>query len=121
TNPIMRALAIRILRRHDLTGSDAEYAPRILALAHDPSPEIRREVLLTIRTLKSDAADGALAEIAATYDGTDRYQLEAVNIAADDRKAALLARLEKSGPLKVEQFPLVQVLDPKRAAEMVLA
>ena len=86
----MRALAVRILRRHG-----AERAAALLALADDPAPEVRREVLLAIRTLQGEKAEEALAKIAATYDGSDRYQLEAINIAVGDRKAGLLARLEK--------------------------
>ena len=111
-----RALAVRILRRHG-----NEYAEPILNLSHDPSSEVRREVLLAIRGLQGEQAETVLAEMAATYDGQDRYLLEAVNIAASDRKAALLARLEKRGPLSIAQFPLLQLLDPNRAAGELLA
>ncbi len=111
-----RALGVRILRRHG-----EEYSDAILNLASDPAPEVRREVLLAIRTLKGEKAAAALAQIAVTYDGTDRYQLEAINIAAGDRKQQLLARLETSGPLSVQQFPLLQMLSPERAAESLLA
>jgi putative membrane-bound dehydrogenase-like protein len=112
----LRALAVRILRRHG-----AEYGDAVLALAGDPSAEVRREVLLAIRTLNGERAEAALAQLAAAYDGTDRYQLEAINIAAGPRKAALLARLEQRGPLSVAQFPLLQLLNPQRAAEQLLA
>ncbi len=87
----LRALAVRILRRHG-----AEYQDAILELSGDPADEVRREVLLAIRNFKSDKAMAALASIAATYDGTDRYQLEAINIAAGKRrKAQLLALLRE--------------------------
>ncbi len=115
-DPAFRALGVRILRRHG-----NEFGPAILGLAGDPSSEVRREVLLAIRTLSGDSATDALAKIAATYDGSDRYQLEAINVAAGDRKAALLARLEQKGPLAIEQFPLLQLLNPQRAVDQLLA
>jgi putative membrane-bound dehydrogenase-like protein len=110
-----RALAVRILRRHG-----AAYGDAILSLVDDPSAEVRREVLLALRTLHGEQADRALLKLAAAYDGTDRYQLEAIHIAAGDRKADLLAKLEKQGPLSAAQFPLMQALNPARAAEQIL-
>ncbi|MEX0977401.1 MAG: PVC-type heme-binding CxxCH protein [Pirellulales bacterium] len=114
--PEFRALAVRILRRHGGTFADA-----ILKMAGDSSDEVRREVLLAIRSLKGSKAEAALANIAASYDGTDRYLLEAINIAAGDRQEALLASLEQRGPLSIEQFPLLQLLAPKRAAAQLVA
>ncbi|MGD9720805.1 MAG: PVC-type heme-binding CxxCH protein [Pirellulales bacterium] len=122
-----RALAVRILRRH---GREHERA--ILALAADGSPEVRREVLLAAAHWDSESALDAIAGIAATYDGTDRYQLEAIHIAATGpadaageeraaRRLAVLARLEKSAPLSPAQFPLLELLAPERAAASLLA
>jgi putative membrane-bound dehydrogenase-like protein len=115
-DPAMRALAVRILRRHGEENSEA-----ILSLADDSSAEVRREVLLTIRTLPGDMPLAVLAKMAATYDGSDRYQLEAIHIAANNRKEALLTLLEKQSPLEPAQFPLMQVLAPERAAASLLA
>ncbi len=115
-DPAMRALAVRILRRHG-----AKYADDILSLAGDSSDEVKREVVLAIRKLKGPAALAALTRLAASYNGADRYQLEAINVAADGRKQELLDRLEADGPLSAAQFPLVQVLSPDRAAALVLA
>ncbi len=112
----MRALAVRILRRHS-----AEHGTSILGLAGDSSAEVRREVLLAIRNLEGDAPLQALAAIASSYDGTDRYQLEAINIAVKDRKPALLALLQTKGPLSKAQFPLLQLLAPEQAAAMLIA
>jgi putative heme-binding domain-containing protein len=81
---------------------------------------VRREVLLGARDSDSEHAERAIATIAATYDGTDRYQLEAINVAAAGRKMALLARLEARGPLTVAQFPLLQLLAPDRAVASLL-
>ena len=75
-----RALAVRILRRH--TDEDVK---EILSVADDPSAEVRREVLLAIPSIArvdADAAFVALAKLAESYDGADRYQLEAIHIAA---------------------------------------
>ncbi len=110
-----RALAVRILRRHG-----EQYADAILALAGDDSAEVRREVLLAIRNLKGSQAEAALVQIAATYDGSDRYQLEAIHIAAGDRAQSLAGQLEKQGALGPKQFPLLQLLAPERAAEVLL-
>jgi len=116
SDPAFRALGVRILRRHGET-----YAAPILAMSDDRAPAVRREVLLAIRALDGSAAEAALAKLAATYDGQDRYQLEAIHIAVGDRKAKLLAALEKNGPLKPEQYPLLQLLSPERATQAVLA
>jgi putative membrane-bound dehydrogenase-like protein len=110
-----RALAVRILRRHG-----SEHAQAILSLAGDPSAEVRREVLLATRSLDGEAAEAALATIAATYDGSDRYQLEAINVAAGARRAEILARLEKDGPLAASKMELVQLLSPEKAVARLL-
>lgn len=113
---VFRALAVRILRRHG-----EQYAGAILTLAGDSDPEVRREVLLALRTLKGEAAEAALATLAATYDGSDRYLLEAIHIAAVGRQEKLLASLEQQAPLSPERFQLLQVLSPDRAAQSLLA
>src|SRR5690606_32199660 len=115
-DPAMRALAVRILRRHG-----DKYGDDMLSLGDDSSDEVKREVLLAIRRLKGPAAMTALTQLAATYNGSDRYQLDAIHIAAEGRKLELLDRLEANGPLSAAQFPLVQVLAPDRAAALVLA
>ncbi|HZZ70790.1 MAG TPA: PVC-type heme-binding CxxCH protein [Pirellulales bacterium] len=108
-----RALAVRILRRHG-----EEYADRLLAMADDPAPEVEREVLLAVRDLKGEKAEAALAAIAKKYDGTDRYMLEAINIACGDRKEALYQALTKDG-VNVRQISLLQLLNPKAASEQL--
>ena len=79
-------------------GTASEYGDAILALADDSSAEVRREVLLAIRNLQGDAAEAALAKMAATYDGTDRYQLEAINIAAGRSQAGAAGAAGKERP-----------------------
>ena len=110
-----RALAVRILRRHG-----EEYGEAVLAIADDTSPEVRREVLLALPKLSGSQAEATLVKLASTYDGTDRYQLEAINIAAGSRKAELYAALEKAGQLSIDRIQLMQVLNPQAAAEFVV-
>ena len=109
-----RALAVRILRRHGKAQGDA-----ILELAADRSPEVRREVLLALAKLRGSKAEEALVALASSYDGADRYQLEAINVAAGDRKAELFAALEKSGKASLDKIQLLEVLDPKRSADFL--
>ncbi|MBI2826859.1 MAG: c-type cytochrome [Planctomycetia bacterium] len=106
-----RALAVRILRRHG-----DEYDGSILGMADDPEVEVRREVLLALRNLRGERADAALLKLASMYDGTDRYLLEAIHVAAGDRKLALAKSLAAAGLLSFDTVDLVQVLDPDRAA-----
>ncbi|HVX10859.1 MAG TPA: PVC-type heme-binding CxxCH protein [Pirellulales bacterium] len=108
----MRALAVRILRRRG-----AEHTDAILAMAGDPSLEVRREVLLALPKLSGPQAERVLVGLASTYDGSDRYQLEAIHIAAGARKAELYAALEAAGKVSLDKLPLLQVLDPKKAAD----
>ncbi len=115
-DPAFRALAVRILRRNERAEREAT-----LSLADDPSPEVRREVLLAAGDLPGEAAVEAIASIAASYDGTDRYLLEAINVAAADRREEVLARLESDRPLDAAQFPLLQLLAPERAVASLLA
>jgi putative membrane-bound dehydrogenase-like protein len=110
-----RALAVRILARHG-----GEFAKAVLALADDPSPQVRREVLLALPKLGSANVDAALVNLASQYDGTDRYQLEAIHIAAGERKQALYMALEKAGLLSVDKLQLLQALDPKAASDFLV-
>ncbi|HXT58882.1 MAG TPA: PVC-type heme-binding CxxCH protein [Pirellulales bacterium] len=117
-----RALAVRILRRHGGDKSDpaSGAGEAVLAMADDKSPEVRREVLLALPKLSGPLAEAALVKLASAYDGSDRYQLEAINIAAGARKAELYADLEKAGRLSIDKIQLMQVLNPRAAAEFVV-
>ncbi|MEX2559353.1 MAG: PVC-type heme-binding CxxCH protein, partial [Pirellulales bacterium] len=113
-DPAFRALAVRILRRHG-----PEYAEPLLDMAGDDSPEVRREVLLALSRLEGTRAEQVLVEMAASYDGTDRYLLEAIHIAAGRRKAQLYRALERAGRISIDKVQLLQVLDPKAAASFL--
>jgi putative membrane-bound dehydrogenase-like protein len=109
-----RALAVRILRRHG-----EEYRAAILSLLDDPEIEVRREVLLALRGWRGGDIDAALVKLAMSYDGSDRYLLEAINIAAADRQKQLAAELAKSGRVSLDNVELIQALDPDAAARFV--
>ncbi len=115
-----KALSVRILRRHP------ECLQKILPLVNDPSPEVQREVLLACRNVKKDDKLApevlkTMLAVASKFDGSDRYMLETINIAAGEQKAELAKALIESRDFKPAQFPLVQLLDPKLAGEMLAA
>jgi putative membrane-bound dehydrogenase-like protein len=128
-NDRYRALAVRILRQH----GDA-YADSILAMADDTSAEVRREVLILAGQLPSEKALAAVIGLAARYDGTDRYELEAINIAANGpapgmaegnqnagtKRAALYDALAKQEAFHVSNIALLQLLKPEAAAEVLI-
>lgn len=107
-----RALAVRILRRHG-----DEYMADILPLANDPSGEVTREVLLAIRSARNDEGTEALVKIAKRFDGTDRYLLEAINIAGADRKPILYEHLAADRGFTLAQISLLQLLNPGAALD----
>ena len=114
----MRALAIRILRRHG-----EKFASHVLALSKDPSWEVKREVLLAISTLPQGLCEKELLAIAADFDGSDRYLLETLNIAAKNHKRALFAALAARDNSAVNEgvFALMFLLDNKAAEQYILA
>ncbi len=102
----LRALAVRILRRHG-----TEYLEQLAALAPDGSLEVRRELLLAMRHWPAARAVPLWLRLAQSYDGTDRYQLEALNLAAADRRQEFFAALTAGGELGPRQIALGQLLD----------
>lgn len=90
-NPDLRVLAIRLARLHDVDLS------AVAAAAKDAAPEVRRELAISLRHSKSPAAAGLWADLAAQYDGKDRWYLEALGLAADKQWDTFLdAYLAKS-------------------------
>jgi len=66
----------------------------LLPLANDPDPGVRRELILAFRWLPTAEVGGALKELARSWDGRDRWYLEALG----------LALLEREGPYLTELF-----------------
>ena len=52
-------------------------------LKNDRSPQVRRDVAIAIRGIKSQEAANIWAELATQYDGKDRWYLEALGISSD--------------------------------------
>jgi putative membrane-bound dehydrogenase-like protein len=100
-DPDIRIVGIRLARQladKNLQIPDIEDAVNI----DDPSPAVRREILVGLRELKLNQhphlAD-AWAELARQYDGKDRWYLEALGLAADGRWDTFLdAWLKLVGP-----------------------
>ncbi|HEX4069591.1 MAG TPA: PVC-type heme-binding CxxCH protein [Planctomycetaceae bacterium] len=92
-NPDLRVTAIRLARKLR-TG----LAKTVASLVHDPSPEVRRECAIAVRNLDGPQKSAPWVELAAQYDGHDRWYLEALGIGADgDWDACLAAWLNKVG------------------------
>jgi hypothetical protein len=60
--------------------------PHLKFLAKDSSSQVRRECALALRHNFSAEAPGIWAELAARYDGKDRWFLEALGIGADKQR-----------------------------------
>ncbi|MFO1019681.1 MAG: PVC-type heme-binding CxxCH protein [Planctomycetales bacterium] len=113
----LRALAVRILRRHG-----AEYAEGILKLADDKNHEVQTEVLLACRTIPGAAAEHTILAFAKAYDGSDRYLLEAIKIAAQGRESKLIADLNLRDQEQWDDrsVRLLQVLQGEKATETLI-
>src|SRR5437868_10532685 len=70
------------IRDRNVTGVQTCALPILLA---DPSPVVRREILLSLAQVESQRAMDAIVSLAKQWDGEDRFYLEAVGIAARGR------------------------------------
>jgi putative membrane-bound dehydrogenase-like protein len=109
-DPRFRCLALRIVKDffgESITGlAESSGMPEFEKLAkkiiNDPSPQVRREVLLTLRDEKPEKAKPLIYELAKQYDGKDRFYLAAVGIAVGHhdakRREIILADFAKHFP-----------------------
>jgi hypothetical protein len=77
-----RMAAFRPLRREMESRPDGGRAALVVlcdATANDPSPAVRREVALAPRDMPFAQSQNALLVLAKTYDGRDRWMLEAID------------------------------------------
>jgi putative membrane-bound dehydrogenase-like protein len=81
TNEDVRIAAIRAARQ---TKSIDKHR-LITDLINDPLPAIRRELLIALRELNHEDVPKLWTRLASHYDGKDRWYLEALGIAANDR------------------------------------
>ncbi|MHB1557280.1 MAG: PVC-type heme-binding CxxCH protein [Isosphaeraceae bacterium] len=107
-DPRIREMAVRMLGRDcrdnghvQLAQGASKLPPRpaeqhlkeLLPLADDPDAGVRRELILAFRNLPTDQVGDALRKLAASWDGQDRWYLEALGLALDGREPAFIARL----------------------------
>ncbi len=92
-DPEIRGLAVRLARRN------LPQLSEVLSVGvHDPAPSVRREVAIALREYAEDDASALWSELASAYDGSDRWYLEALGIAAEGRwNEFLSAWLERVG------------------------
>jgi HEAT repeat protein len=122
-DPRFRILAMRILSDfHNL--SPADYIPDWReALVADPSPAVRREALLLLRDVEPAKAKALILELARKWDGTDRFYLEALGIAAGGsvtRREVLLNDFDQHFPQwNASMAGLLWELRPPQAQQMI--
>jgi putative membrane-bound dehydrogenase-like protein len=77
-NADIRIAGLRIAR-----GLKLDVIPYVKQLARDPRAQVRRECAIALRHQQSPEAPALWTELAAQYDGKDRWYLEALGIGAD--------------------------------------
>ena len=99
-DPRFREQAVRMLGRDCRDNGQVDYknprpscrraAPRhlkaLLPMADDPDAGVRRELILALRNLPTDQVGDALRKLAASWDGQDRWYLEALGLALEKRE-----------------------------------
>jgi putative membrane-bound dehydrogenase-like protein len=91
-NPDIRIAGIRAAR---LQHADLEHIWKTTGIVNDPSPQVRRELLLAMRASHVSDPD-TWTKLAKQYDGKDRWYLEALGIAADEHWDEYFSNWKKS-------------------------
>ncbi len=103
----LREQAVRMLGRDCRENGHVEYQKpeakrspaalkhldELLAMADDPDAGVRRELILAFRNLPTDKVGDALRKLAASWDGQDRWYLEALGLALEKRESDFLSKL----------------------------
>ena len=106
-DPRLREQAVRMLGRDDRENGKVEYNDKaaitpppaetfldvLLPMASDPDAGVRRELILALRNVDTAKAGEALKTLARTWDGEDRWYLEALGLAFDKRDPDFIASL----------------------------
>jgi putative heme-binding domain-containing protein len=106
-DPRIREQAVRILGRDCRENGKVEYEKpearheppalkhldALLAMADDPDSGVRRELILALRNLPTEKVGDALKKLAASWDGQDRWYLEALGLAIENRETGFVASL----------------------------
>jgi putative membrane-bound dehydrogenase-like protein len=97
-------------RSNTLARPAERHLKALLPLADDPDPGVRRELILALRNVHDVASSSkvrtALRKLAASWDGTDRWYLEALGLALENRESTFLSALFDGtlfGDLNLEQ------------------
>ncbi len=90
-NPDIRITAYRALRQ-----LKTDILPYANQLANDSSMAVRREVALSLRDLPLSKCREIFVKLATSYDGHDRWYLEALGIAADGRQDEIYPLLQST-------------------------
>ncbi len=105
--PRLRAQVVRMIARDCRQNGNVHYSqgspqpppiePWVLEtlklVAKDPDAQVRREAILALRNLPTKDVGETLRELAASWDGQDRWYLEALGLALDQRDSGYLAHL----------------------------
>ena len=86
-----RVLAYRALRRagHDMI-------PHARLLARDPSPQVRREVALSLRDLPASRTSSIFVDLARRCNTTDKNSLEAIGLGAANQESTIWTALHEA-------------------------
>ncbi len=106
SDPRIRETAVQLLARDasreslveaaasQLTEPPAtQFLNQILPLADDPDAGVRRAVAMSLRNVPTEDAGAALETLAGSWDGADRYYLEAIRAALINRSPQYLGQL----------------------------
>jgi putative membrane-bound dehydrogenase-like protein len=105
--PRIREMAVRMLGRDCRENGKVEYKTEasklppaalkhldvLKAMADDPDAGVRRELILALRNLPTEAVGDALRKLTASWDGQDRWYLEALGLALEHRESEFIASL----------------------------
>jgi putative membrane-bound dehydrogenase-like protein len=106
SEPRIRETAVRLLARdatrefvvQPVTAQSIEppaqrFLDQILPLADDNDAGVRRALLMAVRNVPTSNLGGAISKLAATWDGRDRYYLEALRAGIVNRETQFVKRL----------------------------
>lgn len=105
SDPRIREAALKLLAEDSSSkfllnpGSEVSVPPAtdvldaIRPMADDNDAGVRRELLMSLRHVATDEVDDVLRKCIATWDGRDRYYLEAIRAAVVDRQPEFIASL----------------------------
>ena len=71
----------------------SEFLDKLLPLVNDPDAGVRRELILALRNMQTPQVGDALRRLAASWDGQDRWYLEALGLALRYREPEFVASL----------------------------